>query len=96
MFLCTVPSNADFCTWISGCSPYFIVIIVKYFLSQYFVKYCSPSSSDWITKSSSAYWLGSRGEGRIPCLEGEKAGLPVGSGVAIRMKEEAGGDQDGR
>lgn len=66
MVLCTMSSNADFCTWRSGYGPYFIVIIMKDFLTQYFVKYCSLSSSDWSTKSRSAYYLGRRVEGGTP------------------------------
>jgi hypothetical protein len=48
--LCTVCLNSvpEKCVY----SLYFvIVIIMKHFLAQYFVKHCSPSSSDWAVKS---------------------------------------------
>ena len=41
--LCTVYSDADFCSQRSGYSP-------DFGLTWYFVKQCSPSSPDWLNK----------------------------------------------
>jgi hypothetical protein len=46
-----VYSNTDFCIleiWLQ--SRLAVVIIMKTLLTQYFVKHCSPSLSDWLNK----------------------------------------------
>lgn len=53
---CARFSNADFCTYRSGCSLDFgTVIIMKRLLTQYFIKCCSPPSSNWSRMSWTAY-----------------------------------------
>lgn len=60
--MCTVYSNADFSTQKSGCSS---VFIMKHFLTQYSVKHCFPSPSDWSNKELNSLRLGRRGESRM-------------------------------
>lgn len=82
---------ADFCTseiWLA--IQLGIVFIMKHFLTPCQVKLCSPSSSDWSMKSSSANSRAGEDKARLPCPEREKKGLRGNGGGSLgedTMKE---------
>jgi hypothetical protein len=90
--LCTVHSNADFCTQRSGCSSDFGIAIMNHLLTQRFVKHSSPSSSDWLNKELNIRWLSRRGKsGDSGPRERERVSVGDLGSCHQDMDEEGGG-----